>query len=225
MRMKHVSSDQEKVSLLEIDSKNFDAKALKPAAQTLKRGGVIAYPTETVYGLGANIFHQKAVQKIYLVKRRDPHKPISVMIASLEDVDEFCTDIHDYARGLMQKYWPGPLTLILKASENLPRYVTSADRKIGLRFPDHPITKALMVHHCQPITSTSANLTGGIPPVNAQELNINIADKIDLIVDAGPCSVQIPSTVLDCSGDKPKLIREGSITIPEFNKFLRGTVS
>jgi len=215
-------STKKKSAYLEIDAGNFDAKDLKPAAQILKRGGVIVYPTETVYGLGANIFHQKAVQKIYRVKRRDPHKPISAMIASIEDVDEFCTDVHDYARSLMHKYWPGPLTLILKASENLPRYMTSGEHKIGLRFPDHPITKALMVHHCQPITSTSANLANGIPPVNVQELNINIASKVDLIVDVGSCSVQIPSTVLDCSGNEPKLIREGSIPIPEIKDLLRG---
>ncbi len=218
-------SNQQQLPVLEINHGNFDVKDLKPAAQILKRGGVIAYPTETVYGLGANIFHQKAVQKIYRVKRRDPHQPISVMIASVDNVDEFCTGVHDYARQLMHQYWPGPLTLILMASENLPRYITSSDRKIGLRFPDHPITKALMVHHCQPITSTSANLTRGIPPVNARELNINIADKIDLIIDAGPCSTRIPSTVLDCSGDEPKLIRKGSIAISEINKFLEGVAS
>ncbi len=210
---------------LEIDTGNFDATDLKPAAQTLKRGGVIVYPTETVYGLGANIFHQKAVQKIYRVKRRDPRKPISAMIASIEDVDEFCIDVHEYARCLMHKYWPGPLTLILKASENLPRYMTSAEHKIGLRFPDHPITKALMVHHCQPITSTSANLANGRPPVTAHELNINIAGKVDLIVDAGSCSVQIPSTVLDCAGGEPILIREGSIPISEIKNLLRGVAS
>jgi len=220
-----VRENQQQLPLLAINPRNFDAKDLKPAARTLKRGGVIVYPTETVYGLGANIFHQKAVQKIYRLKRRDPHQPISAMIASLEDVDEYCTDVHEYARSLMHEYWPGPLTLILKASENLPRYITSADCKIGLRFPDHPITKALMVHHCQPITSTSANLTRGIPPVTAHELNINIAGKVDLIVDAGPCSVQIPSTVLDCSGDEPKLIREGSIPISEIKFFLRGIAS
>ncbi len=217
-----MTSNQQPARVLKINPGNFDLNDLNPAVRTLKRGGVIAYPTETVYGLGANIFHQKAVQKIYRVKRRDPHKPISAMVSSIADVDEFCTEIQDYARQLMHKYWPGPLTLILKASENLPRYMTSSDRKIGLRFPDHPITKALMVHHCQPVTSTSANRTREAPPVNARELNVNIADNIDLIVDAGPCSVQIPSTVLDCSGAEPKLIREGSIVISEINKFLEG---
>ena len=95
---------QQQLPLLEINPGNFDVKDLKPAAQTLKRGGVIAYPTETVYGLGANIFHQKAVQKIYRVKRRDPHQPISVMIASVDSVDEFCTGVHDYARQLMHQW-------------------------------------------------------------------------------------------------------------------------
>ena len=103
--------------------------------------------------------------------------------------------------------------------------MTSAEHKIGLRFPDHPITKALMVHHCQPITSTSANLANGRPPVNAHELNINIAGKVDLIVDAGSCSVQIPSTVLDCAGGEPILIREGSIPISEIKNLLRGVAS
>lgn len=207
---------------LEINPDSFKQDDLKPAVRALKRGGVIAYPTETVYGLGANIFHQKSIQKVFSVKRRDPHKPISAMIASVQDVDELCTEIPDYARELMDIYWPGPLTLIMEASENVPRYMTSPERKIGLRLPDHPITKALMVHHRQPITSTSANITGAPPPIGADEVDMNIQSKIELVVNAGRCLVQVPSTVIDCSGAKPKLLRNGAIVFSEIIKKLQG---
>ncbi|MFQ5633412.1 MAG: L-threonylcarbamoyladenylate synthase [bacterium] len=210
-----------KAKRLEIDSKDFEVEDLKPAVVALKKGGIIAYPTETVYGLGASIFHQKAIQKIFGIKRRDPHKPISAMISSLEIVDGLCTEIPEYARTLMDLYWPGPLTLVLKASQNMPRYMTCSERKIGLRFPDHPITRALMVHHQQPITSTSANMTGSEPPITATELDVKIQSQIDMIVDAGPCTIKIPSTVIDCAPDGPKLLRQGSITFAEIEESLQ----
>jgi L-threonylcarbamoyladenylate synthase len=181
---------------------------------------VIAYPTETVYGLGANIYHESAVRRIFQLKRRDPAKPLSVMISSIEDLNELCQEVPQYSDTLMNAFWPGPLTLIFKASKNVPSYVASQDKKIGLRIPNHPITKALMSLHGQPVTSTSANIAGAEEPSEAQHVLDSFGDKIDLLIDGGACRVKIPSTVLDVTGEEPKVLREGAVSLAKIKQVL-----
>ncbi|MFQ5822638.1 MAG: L-threonylcarbamoyladenylate synthase [bacterium] len=213
------------LSVLKINPNNFDAKDLEPAVMVLQRGGVIAYPTETVYGLGANIYHERAVRRIYQLKKRDLTKPLSVMISSIEDVEDLCEEIHHYGKILINAFWPGPITLIFKASDSIPSYITSKDKKIGLRIPNHPITEALMRMHSQPVTSTSANITGTKELIRAQDVKNNFGGKIDLIIDGGACCVKIPSTVLDVTGEEPKVLREGAITRSQIEEVLLGISS
>lgn len=209
------------MTTIKIHPERFNSTDLQPAVSILQRGGLIAYPTETVYGLGANIYDQKAVRKIFEIKRRERQKPLSVMIASHVQVEELCMDLPNYAYNLIATHWPGPLTLILRASARVPDYITSADNKIGLRMPDHCITKALMKLHREPITSTSANVSGVEAPVRAQEVVNTFADKIDLIIDGGECKVKIPSTVLDATGEAPRILRAGAISFLQIERCLQ----
>lgn len=199
------------MEVLRLDPGNFHREDLEPAARVLNNGGVIAYPTETVYGLGANIFQREAVARIFAIKGRDASKPISIMISSPSDVDRFCADVSILGKMLMAAYWPGPLTLILKAAQSLPDYLGSPEGRIGLRLPDHPICAALMNLYRDPITSTSANLTGRPALVNAQQIIEQFGDQIDLIIDGGECRTSQSSTVVDVSGSAPNVLREGAI--------------
>ena len=213
------------MTIIKINPEKFAVKELQPAVTILQRGGVIAYPTETVYGLGANVYHEKAVRRIFEIKGRDPQKPLSIMIASAKDVVDLCEKVPDFGKTLMAAYWPGPLTLIFQAAPKLPQYILSMDKKIGLRFPDHPITRALMKRHREPITSTSANISGQRDPVRASEVIEAFAGKVDLIIDGGECRMKTPSTVVDVSGSEPVLVREGAIPFVEIVKRLPGVTA
>ncbi len=211
-----------KIPILKIDPNHFDVKELEPARNILQHGGVIAYPTETVYGLGANIYQERAVFRVFQLKRREPGKPLSIMISTLDEVETLCQEIPPYGKVLMRTFWPGPLTFILKASENVPHYIMSRDKKIGLRFPNHPVTQALMKLHPQPVTSTSANITGERESIRAQEVKNIFGDKIDLIIDGGECRVKVPSTVLDVTAEEPKVLREGAVSLSQIQEALSG---
>jgi L-threonylcarbamoyladenylate synthase len=213
------------MTVIKINPDKFELKELQPAVAILQQGGVIAYPTETVYGLGANIYHEKAVRRIFEIKGRDPQKPLSIMVSSIQAAEELCGNVPDFGNKLMAAYWPGPLTLIFQAANKLPKYIVSVDKKIGLRFPDHPITGALMRLHREPVTSTSANISGQRDPVRASEVIEAFAKKVDLIIDGGECQTKIPSTVVDVSGSEPVLVRAGAIPFAEIMKRLSGVAA
>lgn len=213
-----------KIPIIKLDPVKFELKELQLAVKILREGGVIAYPTETVYGLGANIFSRVAVERIFQIKGRDAHKPLSVMISSLDEADELCEAIPDSGRALMAAFWPGPLTLILNASESVPAYIKSKDDTIGVRFPDHPVCIGLVQLLGEPITSTSANLAGENPPVQAEEVKANLGDQIDFLIDGGECVVQIPSTVVDITAEEPRLLRAGAIPFQKLKKVYDGAV-
>lgn len=213
-----MANSDRKVRKIAVNVKGFDPKDLKPAVDVLNRSGVIAYPTETVYGLGASIFHEDAVNKVFRIKERDPAKPLSAMIGASDDVQTLCKNVAEYAKFLIAEYWPGPLTLILKASSRVPSYFKTEDDKVALRFPDHPVTRALMQLHPLPITCTSANISDQPEAVTADDVARTLRERIDLIIDAGPCSGKQPSTVVDATGEAPVLIREGLIPFAEIEK-------
>lgn len=210
--------------IVKIDPNYFEEKDLEPAVSALQKSGLIAYPTETVYGLGANIYFEEAVARVFQLKKRDPQKPFSIMIASSDDIEELCQEIPEYGKILINCFWPGPLTLIFTASDKVPNYIKSIDNKVGLRFPDHPVTKALMKMHRKPVTSTSANLAGAQETVTVQDVIKNFGSAIDVIIDGGPCNIKVSSTVLDATGEKPKVIREGAITPSQISKTLAGVI-
>lgn len=199
------------MKLLQTDMHKIDPECVQEANHCLTAGKIIIYPTDTVYGLGANIFHREAVLRIRELKGREQDKPFSCMISDHAQVQQLCTEIRDYALHLAAAFWPGPVTFVFRAKEEVPEVVVSAEGKIGLRVPAHAFIDRLMAIHGDPVVSTSANLSGEPPPTSIGMIRDEMLASVDLVVDAGPCPLQIPSTVVDVSGEQPALLRWGAV--------------
>lgn len=189
----------------------FHHPDIERGVEVLRRGGLVAYPTDTLYGLGANAFNEKAVDRVYQAKCRPPQKAIPLLLASADDLHLVAEEIPDIAQRLASSFWPGALTLILKSSSRIPRVVTGRGDKVAVRVPDHPVPRELMAQLGAPITGTSANVSGGPSPLSADLVLEQLGEMVDLIIDCGPCPGDQPSTVVDVSGERPGLIREGAI--------------
>jgi L-threonylcarbamoyladenylate synthase len=199
---------------------NCTADALTTAAQLLKAGGLVALPTETVYGLGADATNKDAVARIYEVKGRPADHPLIVHIHSMQSLGDWADEIPSYAISLARDFWPGPMTLILKRSILAEDFVTGGQPTVGLRVPDHVVALALLSAFAkiggQGIAAPSANRFGQVSPTTAQAVQDEIGeylDKTDLILDGGPSSVGVESTIIDCTSDAPRILRPGAITI------------
>ena len=192
---------------------------LKSAALSLKNGQLVAFPTETVYGLGADASSADAVVRIYEVKGRPSDHPLIVHIASMDAIAHWATDIPEYAITLARDFWPGPMTLVLKRSDLAKDFITGGQDTVGLRVPAHPIALALIKEFNAiggyGIAAPSANRFGAVSPTTAQAVEEELAeylDEQDLILDGGPCLVGVESTIIDCTGPTPMLLRLGAIT-------------
>ena len=198
---------------------NCALDSLQSAAAHLKSGGLVAFPTETVYGLGADAQNESAIKKIYQVKGRPENHPLILHIADWQLMSEWVDEIPDYAIDLARKFWPGPLTLILNRSELAKDFVTGGQDTVGIRVPDRPIALQLITEFNKlggkAIAAPSANRFGQVSPTTAlavqEEIGQFLAEK-DLILDGGPCEVGIESTIIDCTGTAPKILRPGAIT-------------
>lgn len=190
--------------------------ALQEAAGCLKRGGLVAFPTETFYGLGANALDREAVARVFTAKGRPESKPLLVLVDSVGMAESIATELSDLARRLMAACWPGPLTLVVPAVATLPPELTANTGTIGMRIPAHPIALGLVSATRVPITAPSANLSGARPPTTAEEVRRAFEGKIDLILDGGPTPGGQPSTVLDVSVSPPRLIRPGALDVSPF---------
>ena len=193
--------------------------ALNQAAQHLINGGLVAFPTETVYGLGANAESQAAVAKIYGAKNRPADHPLIVHIAHVSDVEYFAHEIPNYAHSLMRDFWPGPMTLILKRTDKAADFVTGNQDSVGLRIPNHPVGLALLLAFRKVggrgIAAPSANRYGSVSPTDARAVEIELGDYLapeDMILDGGSSEVGVESTIIDCTGSAPKILRPGAIT-------------
>jgi len=186
---------------------------LKLAGELIRAGELVAFPTETVYGLGADGLNFSARQKIYAAKGRPSDKPLSLHVASLEQVAQVA-EISQAAEKLFKKFCPGPLTIILPRKKNLPDFVTGGLDSVGIRFPDNEICLELIKIADKPIAASSANLSDFPPPKTAQEVFQNLRGKIEIILDGGACKFGISSTVLDITAE-PKILRRGSISEAE----------
>lgn len=184
---------------------NPDMDLISEAIDIMAKGGVILYPTDTVYGLGANIFNNDAVQRIYEIKKRDPSKPLSVLVQDTESL-ELIADLNRNSREIVNKWLPGPFTFILNKKKIVSPYV-SASAKVGVRIPDYKIARALA--SLFPITTTSANITNECTLSNPQDILKQIGDTVDLVIDVGDLDKAKPSTVIDLSSSKPTLVRNG----------------
>ena len=192
---------------------------LKSAALALKNGHLVAFPTETVYGLGADASNEEAVARIYEVKGRPADHPLIVHIASMDAMAHWASDIPEYAITLARDFWPGPMTLVLMRSDLAKDFITGGQDTVGLRVPAHPIALALIKEFNAiggyGIAAPSANRFGAVSPTTAQAVEEELAeylDEQDLILDGGPCLVGVESTIIDCTGPTPMLLRLGAIT-------------
>lgn len=197
---------------------------LGDAVAILRGGGLVAVPTETVYGLGADARNPAALARLYKVKGRPGTHPVIVHIADAEGIDEWAREIPDYARALAARFWPGPLTLVLKRAlgeRGVLDEVTGGQDTVGLRVPSHPVAQQLLQAlseqnesdglHCFGLAAPSANRFGRISPTQAEHVQSDLGGDVDLIIDGGPCDVGIESTIVDCTGDAPVILRPGRI--------------
>jgi L-threonylcarbamoyladenylate synthase len=210
-------------NILTIDPDNPDPALLQQAAAVLHQGGVIAAPTDTVYGLFADPANEAAVRRIYAVKGRDFRQPLILLIADWEMLSPLCSEIPPLARKAGEHFWPGGLTVILPKSPAVPSYI-SGDETIGVRWPKHPVMEGLIKAFGGPLASTSANRSGRPAAASAEVAQQSLGKEIDLIIDAGPSPLGEPSTVLDfTAGEIPRLLRQGSHS-PQYLEAVLGPI-
>ncbi len=182
------------------------------AAEVLKRGGLVAFPTETVYGLGADARNANAVRRVFAVKGRPANNPLIVHVAGVVVAKRYAARWSDVTRVLAQHFWPGPLTLVVPKTGEIVDEATGGGATVGLRMPDHPLALALLAAFDGPVAAPSANRSNRISPTTAEHVRAELGDAVDFILDGGACAVGIESTVLDVSGDIPRILRPGHIT-------------
>jgi L-threonylcarbamoyladenylate synthase len=174
-------------------------------------GGLVAFPTDTLYGLAAAASNDRAVKRLFEVKGRPPDRPLPILIESIEDADVIATDIPSGARLLMEAFWPGGLTLALRRHRRFCSLALAGGDTVAVRVPAHPVALELLRRVGEPLTGTSANLSGRPGPRTAEEVRRQLGERVDLIVDGGPCPGGIESTVVDCTVEPPRLLREGAV--------------
>lgn len=185
------------------------------ASILLRESGVIAYPTDTVYGLGAVVFNRSAVSTVFIIKGRKRDQALPVLVASETQLREVAADVSDEAMALAKKFWPGALTLVMKRHPGLPLNVTGGGDTVAVRLPDHPCPQSLISACGAPITGTSANKHGGVNPTSAAEVQRQLGSRLSLVLDGGPSPLGEPSTIIDVTTSVPRVLRQGSISIEE----------
>ncbi|SDJ88312.1 L-threonylcarbamoyladenylate synthase [Natronincola ferrireducens] len=198
--------------IIEIDCNHMEEKALEGLAEILRRGGTVAFPTETVYGLGANALDIEAVKKIFQAKGRPSDNPLIVHVARIEDIQPLVKDIPLQARRVMERFWPGPLTIVLEKTEGVPLAITGGLDTVAIRIPAHPIAQRLIQMAGVPVAAPSANLSGKPSPTRGEHVVKDLRGKVDAIIMGGSCDVGVESTVLDVTGEVPTILRPGGIT-------------
>jgi len=190
------------------------------AAGIIKRGGIVAFPTETVYGLGADAFNPLAVARIFEVKKRPYFDPLIVHVADDEDLRKLIIEIPYDARKLMDRFWPGPLTVVLVKRENVPDIVTAGLPTVAIRMPKHSMTLSLIGLVGSPIVGPSANPFGYLSPTTAEHVQDQLGDQIDFILDGGPCEVGVESTIISFFEREPRLLRPGGVPLEEIESII-----
>lgn len=205
--------------IITMDPQLPDPALIEEAVAVLRAGGVIAYPTETFYGLGADALNEKAVDRIFRIKGRNFHNPLPVIIGGPEDLKIIAESIPEKAHLFMEKFWPGPLTLIFRASPAVPPGLTAFSGKIGVRISSHPIAAALCQALDHPLIATSANPSGAKESISAQEVQETLENLVDAIINGGQTPGVVGSTILDVTIDPPLVLREGAIPLSKLNLF------
>jgi L-threonylcarbamoyladenylate synthase len=199
--------------ILLVDSATPVGEALAPAAALLRGGGLVAFPTESFYGLGADALDPEAVERVFIVKGRPESKPLLVVVDSVEMAGRLAADIPPGARDLMARHWPGPLTVVLRAAADVPSRLTAGTGTVGVRMPAHPVALALVRAARLPVTAPSANPSGAEPPTTALAVKRYFDGAVDLILDGGPTAGGAGSTIADCTVWPPRVLRQGPVTV------------
>jgi L-threonylcarbamoyladenylate synthase len=198
-----------------------DSRGIEKVSQIILQGGVVAFPTETFYGLGADALDSKALQKVFQIKGREDKKPLLLLVADRTWLPGLVKKISPPAQRLMERFWPGPLTLVFEASPHLPPMLTANTGKVGVRISSHPVAQALVQAVGRAITATSANVAGQPSASLASEVFQALGKQVDAVLDGGQTAGGLGSTVLDVSGILPKIIRQGAVARTELAPFLK----
>jgi L-threonylcarbamoyladenylate synthase len=188
------------------------------AIEILKKGGIVAYPTDTVYGLGGDAFNIEAIKRIYKVKQRAGDMPLPILLADAAQLADVVADVPEIARRLIKRFWPGGLTLVMAKKASVPDIITAGSDKVAVRIPDHPIPLSLIKGLGRPVVGTSANISGKPNPLTAEEVRRQLDEEVDLIIDGGRCPGGLESTVVDVTGEAPAILRRGIIGEEEIKK-------
>ena len=194
-----------------------DAESIRRAGRIIKTGGLVAFPTETVYGLGCDAMNAAAAAKVFEAKRRPQFDPLIVHIADSKQLDRVIGSLPPLGQRLMDAFWPGPLTLVLPKQPAIPDLITAGLSTVAVRMPNHPVAQALIREAGTPIAAPSANPFGYVSPTTAQHVADGLGHNVDLLLDGGPCPVGVESTIVSLVGLQPELLRPGSITIEELS--------
>ncbi len=207
-------------NIIQIDPGRPQHHLLEKAADVLKSGGVIGYPTETIYGIGCSAFNSKAVDRVFQLKNRDRGKAMIIIAGDTVQVREMVTSIPEDAEKLIENFWPGPLTIVFEASSLIKEFAFGKSKTIAIRIPDSIICMELIKESGFPIISTSANLSGQAPATDAQQVAEFFGAQLDLIVDGGPSLEKKPSTVVDITRMPARIVRKGAVSSLEINTVL-----
>lgn len=202
-----------KTQIFKVDSDNIDNTIIDKAADIIKSGGLVAFPTETVYGLGGDGLNPEASMKIYAAKGRPSDNPLILHISDISQLSTLVSEIPENAKRLASEFWPGPLTMILKKSNIVPKETSGGLDTVAIRFPENRVAQALITSSGTPIAAPSANTSGRPSPTRASHVEFDLSGKIDMIIDGGACEFGLESTIVDLSGEVPCLLRPGSITL------------
>ncbi len=194
-----------------------DSEAIRIAAKIIQTGGLVGFPTETVYGLGCDAMNENAAAKVFEAKRRPKFDPLIVHVVTRKQLGIVVSSLSSRTEQLLEAFWPGPLTLVLPKQPSVPDLVTAGLTTVAVRMPNHPVAQALLRESETPIAAPSANPFGYVSPTTAQHVSDGLGSNVDLILDGGPCSVGVESTIVSLVDETPELLRPGSITIEQLN--------
>lgn len=206
--------------IIKLDPFSPDERMIKHAIACLQEGKIVAFPTETFYALGVSAYHEPAIQKVFAIKGRTFDQPLPLIIQGESMLEEVAVQIPHCASSLIRSFWPGPLTLIFKASEKIPPLLTAHTGTVAVRDSSHPLARLLVQAARVPITSTSANVSSAASCATAEKVEQQLGDSIDLIIDGGATPGELPSTIVDLTASPPRIVREGAISVRHLQPFL-----
>ena len=198
------------------------ANLLEKAVSTLKKGGLVAFPTDTLYALGAHAFIEEAVSRVYEAKGRPHGMALPLLLGSPDDIDSVAVDVPQAARDLAEGFWPGAVTLVLYKAPSVSSTITGGRDTVAVRVPSHPLALALIDGAGAPVTGTSANRSGGPDPVSAEVVREHLGESVDVVLDEGPCSIAEASTIVDMTAEPPRIVRAGAVARSELERFCPG---